>query len=1111
MDDEDYKKGLALCLNYIPCQEGSLRGRSGFRRLGNTKNNEPGKLMPFRFTIEAPYVSEFTDGNLRLWSNGLQILDTATASVISVTGSTPTFTLRDLIAGATGVPKSWNTGDSILVRYTGTDDMEAAPHLANREFILHIVSRSAGTVTLSDALTGSPLTGALTFTSDKPIFVRILDIPTTYQYPGAIRQVENSAQTVNQTVGGATITVSQPDYKVTYLYPMVMPQSLTYQTAIVTPPDNLNARINSNMALQPESFVDGPYLDSNGTSIPLAVDTTTGTITVTIHGYDATTTYKKGELVVTYPGGNPFYYVSLVDANKGNALPGTTPFVNASWFQVNVNENNWNSGQTYILGAHVVSDPYNAKGVGTLYYSKIASNTNHDPVSSPTQWGLVPPTWDALLTYTAGAFVVDSAINYLAIGVPVMGTPPASDTTNWMVAPDMATAVDTFMNQITGWLSGPLFYVDDAGGTDSTIGVHFGTNNPGRCIRLKWGPQPWDSKFTYATDDLVNFNDVIFKSLINSNTGNYPDEDAVSWEIQTTTILWTWGRISDASDHMLVAKIDLIGPDLPTNTPIWEFRMGVYSDTTGWPKCGTYHEGRLWLAGEIPNRLDAGSSNQGFNFTPTAPDGTVSDANGISITLNSAKVETIEALSSITEGIIILSSEAEWLVSASALNDPITPTSVQAHRTTAWSAHPDEATRLPAAVAAIQRGGRRVMEYRTFIDMTAYQSRLNASDLTRRCQHLTAGGVGQTAYQSLSQPIVWVAPSNKVTMTWQPSYKAICSINIISPVVVDAFSFSDLFGIGYMRSPDATYTAPFSFEHGKTYISGVHQDVYSCAVQRAWQPGQENVYILINDLNDGNYYVEMMEPIFESSPLYDVFPQYGTLSKSFMVDSGVSPTGCKISTDGLSCTFYGMWPLAGKTVSFTILGKYVGDFLIAADGTCQITFNSTFTMLNVGHAMTNEPSDVADGGLNENSTPASFQQFRLDSNGHSIPSQGDQNFLGQFGYKFRRRGQMNRPLVGGANGPTFAKINQNSRAGIYVDACNQIKGGTDFSNLVNIKITKNGVKDVRPVDPGEHVTGVFRDFIPDGNTFDGRICWEQTDPVPGNILAVGGFNAVEDT
>jgi hypothetical protein len=129
VDDPDYKKALALCLNYIPTQEGSLLPRSGLKRIGNTKGNAPAKLLPFRFKSELPYVSEFTPGNLRFWGVGLCILDDSDyANITAATGSPPVFTLRLNSTNLAGIPAGWADGDSVLFRYSQTDDLEPNPY-----------------------------------------------------------------------------------------------------------------------------------------------------------------------------------------------------------------------------------------------------------------------------------------------------------------------------------------------------------------------------------------------------------------------------------------------------------------------------------------------------------------------------------------------------------------------------------------------------------------------------------------------------------------------------------------------------------------------------------------------------------------------------------------------------------------------------------------------------------------------------------------------------------------------------------------------------------------------------------------------------------------------
>jgi hypothetical protein len=536
------------------------------------------------------------------------------------------------------------------------------------------------------------------------------------------------------------------------------------------------------------------------------------------------------------PTADPFYYVSLTNDNVGNALPGS-PFVNANWLRLNIQRLTWSGITTYGLGIPVSNVFYNGSSVPDtevpIYYSIQTANLFHSPEFSPTWWSTTPPTYDVTKAYPAGAVVVYSAANYVATAAAGIGVTPAGAP--WVLCPDLNTAADTITNIRTGWLNAPLFYSDDMGG--DTHGFSLG--NPGRLMRFKCAPQPWSNRFTYAVDALVNFDDNIYKSLTALNIGNYPDIDATNWEIQPQTIIWTWGpdrhqRRTSVRSHRRIAR-----RDLPTSDPVWEFRMGLYSDTTGWPTCGAYHEGRLWLGGVTANRADGGVSNQGYNFAPTAPDGTVADNNAIALTLNSAKSEQVESLKSISEGIVLFTNEAEWLVAASALNDPITPTSVQAHPTTKWAAFPNDTAELPSAVAVVQKGGRRILEYRTFVDTTSYQSRLNTLDITRKCQHLTVGGMGAVQYQNLPQPIIWACPQDFLIVDFAPSTHHICPLGITPPLIgqtqtedVTLNPQATLFGFGYARTPEASYCAPFSFEHALTLKNGpgTPQQINSIAV-----------------------------------------------------------------------------------------------------------------------------------------------------------------------------------------------------------------------------------------------------------------------------------------
>jgi hypothetical protein len=176
-----------------------------------------------------------------------------------------------------------------------------------------------------------------------------------------------------------------------------------------------------------------------------------------------------------------------------------------------------------------------------------------------------------------------------------------------------------------------------------------------------------------------------------------------------------------------------------------------------------------------------------------------------------------------------------------------------------------------------------------------------------------------------------------------------------------------------------------------------------------------------------------------------------------------------------------------------------------------VPFSAAFLAGDIKTACNDLNETLANDGTNTSSLPAYFQQFLFDANGSSVPSpSASTQIYAQFGYKFRRRGQMLKPQAGGQNGPTFAKTVRNDQAGIYVDAAQEVSAGGSFSTLVPVKLTRDGTRDVQALGANNCATGIFRVNVKDAYSFNGQICWEQTSPVPGSILGVGGFDVVVD-
>lgn len=108
----------------------------------------------------------------------------------------------------------------------------------------------------------------------------------------------------------------------------------------------------------------------------------------------------------------------------------------------------------------------------------------------------------------------------------------------------------------------------------------------------------------------------------------------------------------------------------------WELETGyedVISSTKGWPRCGTFHEGRLWFAGlkGRPQTCLASVVGDFFNFD----EGSLADSDAIYAPINSDKLNAINAIVS-GRTLQIFTSGGEFSVPKQSLQDAITPSNI---------------------------------------------------------------------------------------------------------------------------------------------------------------------------------------------------------------------------------------------------------------------------------------------------------------------------------------------------------------------------------------------------------------------------------------------------
>jgi hypothetical protein len=240
---------------------------------------------------------------------------------------------------------------------------------------------------------------------------------------------------------------------------------------------------------------------------------------------------------------------------------------------------------------------------------------------------------------------------------------------------------------------------------------------------------------------------------INSDTGFQTTDIGRQIRWKDAAANWTFLTITArASTTSVTATID--GPDASATTATVNWRLGVWSETTGYPAAVTFHQNRLAFAGptDNPQRVDLSRTGDFENFAPTEPDATVVDDNGVTNTLSADTVNAIRWLADDEKGLLIGTVGGEWVMRPSDTGAVLTPSTVQSKRSSAYGSANIQPIRAGRAVIFAQKALRKLRELAYVFEDDGFR----APDLTLISEHITRTGVVDMAYQSEPQSLIWV-------------------------------------------------------------------------------------------------------------------------------------------------------------------------------------------------------------------------------------------------------------------------------------------------------------------------------------------------------------------
>ena len=222
---------------------------------------------------------------------------------------------------------------------------------------------------------------------------------------------------------------------------------------------------------------------------------------------------------------------------------------------------------------------------------------------------------------------------------------------------------------------------------------------------------------------------------------------------------WGWGIIVTFTSTTIVDVH--VKKAFAAATAATEWRLGAWSDTTGWPKTGGFFEQRLYVAStDDQSQTLWGSQTADFeNFKPDDDNNTVEDDDALDFTLSADSVNEIRWLSAGEDTLAIGTAGGEWVPSASGI--VITPLDITIRRQTTHGSALVAPLRVDHVVLFVQKAKRKIRE---FVFNFEFDSFL-APDITRLAQHITIPGIVEMTFQQEPDSLVWVVRSDGVMPT----------------------------------------------------------------------------------------------------------------------------------------------------------------------------------------------------------------------------------------------------------------------------------------------------------------------------------------------------------
>lgn len=371
--------------------------------------------------------------------------------------------------------------------------------------------------------------------------------------------------------------------------------------------------------------------------------------------------------------------------------------------------------------------------------------------------------------------------------------------------------------------------------------------------------------------------------------------------IKIGTNPWGYVRITGWTSTTVVSATVVSTLTAATATTNW--RLGLFSDTTGYPGSGTFYEDRLAMGGvrDYPQRIDCSKSGDYENMAPSALDGTIAASDAVALSLNADKVNAVRWLMEDEKGLLIGTAGAEWRLGPTTTTEAFSAVNARAGRAESRGCAPVAPVKAGKATLFVQSSKRRLYELAFVFEADGFL----ADDLTSLSRHITEGGIDEIVWQKQPFGILWAVRGDGalLSLTYERSRESI-----------KAGWAKHVLG-GYS---DSGQTAP--------------AEVESIAVIPSPDGTRDDLWMIVKRYINGatKRYVEYMKPFFDDEIAQE---------DAFFVD-------CGLTYDGAPDTIMsGLDHLEGQTVAVLADGMVQTNKTVTGG---EITLDQAASVVHVG-------------------------------------------------------------------------------------------------------------------------------------------------------------------